>query len=217
MFSLIKVKNALLDILFPPIEINNAVIYKTLFCPVCRARLPENRKACHKNSSYKLAAAAQYDGDVKKFIWELKYNKKSGAVQPLANVVKNYLDNSELKIKNFSIIPIPLSSNRERERGFNQSLLLAREIHKYTSLPLLENIFIKNKDTKPQAELDEWKDRQTNLENCFSVSESDVINGKNILLVDDVFTSGATLNEAVKTLRASGARHIIGLVIAKAG
>lgn len=217
-----KIKHLILDAVFPPVKIKNAFLHQTMFCPVCRARLPDNKKICHKNSSYKLAAASNYDGEVKKLIWRLKYRRKTNAIQPLIYLMKNYLnylfpDGFESVVKNWTIIPVPLHPKRERERGYNQAAFLAEGIGEFTGAPVLKDVLVKTRETKPQAETESWQERQENITGCFSVKNPDPIAGQNIILVDDVFTSGATMNEAVKTLRSAGARQIVALVIAKAG
>ena len=115
----------------------------------------------------------------------------------------------------YTLIPMPLHSSREKERGFNQSELLAEIISKTFNLPLEKNILIRAKNTRAQAELTDWEERQANLQNAFTVANPENLKGKNIILVDDVYTSGATMSAAAETLRASGAKKIIGLVLAK--
>jgi len=114
-----------------------------------------------------------------------------------------------------TLIPLPLHPSREKERGFNQSELLAEIISKTFNLPLEKNILIRAKNTRAQAELTDWEERQANLQNAFTVANPENLKGKNIILVDDVYTSGATMSAAAETLRASGAKKIIGLVLAK--
>jgi len=110
---------------------------------------------------------------------------------------------------------MPLHKNREEKRGFNQSELLSEEISKILTLPIINGAILRIKETKPQAELRGWEQRKVNMEKSFSVSNPEKIAGKNIILVDDVCTSGATANEAVKTLKENGAKKIIVLVVAK--
>ncbi|MBI3046362.1 MAG: ComF family protein [Candidatus Harrisonbacteria bacterium] len=238
MSNLIKLKELALDILFPPIclncenslvkaEKNNGIcdlclskiiIHTTLFCPTCRARLPENKKTCHQNSAYLLGAAADYDGAVKNIIRRLKYKSWSRLKNPIGYLLKIYLKNLKLdkaKLKNYLVIPIPLHKNRERERGFNQAELIGKIISEKYNLPLAKGILIRNKETKSQTELKNWDERKNNLTGAFKIENAEYLKNKNIILVDDVYTSGATVNEAVKTLRTAGAKKIVALVIAK--
>lgn len=208
-----------MDILFPTPDLpQNLKLNQTLFCPVCRARLARNVKICHKNSQYKLGAAISYnDETVRRLIWQLKYRGRTGNAAMLAKLLLRYLETCNLKLETFSIVPVPLSKTRLRKRGYNQSLLLAKILSENLKLPVVENALIRAKDTPPQAEVKDWEARKTNIQNCFGIADSELIKNKNIILVDDVFTSGATLNEAAKTLKSSGAKMILGLVIAKAG
>ena len=185
--------------------------------------MPDNRKTCHKKSLYILAAAAFYnDETIKNLIWRLKYRNEKAAVAPLAKILIEHLkltglisEIGPLKPKNTILVPIPLHPARERQRGFNQSFLLAEKLAKNFNLNLT-NSLSREKNTKPQAEIEDFKKRQENVIDCFSVKNIDEIKGKNILLVDDVSTSGSTLNEAAKVLKKAGAKKIIGLVAARA-
>lgn len=238
LLALKKTKEILLDILFPPVCLicqksleytekekalcvncfSNIPIAQTLTCPVCGARLAQNKKICHEYSSYRLAAAATYNNEtVKELIWQLKYHRKTAAARPSAEILKTHLKNLELNISNYHILAVPLHKNRERERGFNQSELIADELAKKISLPLIKNGLLRIKDTEPQAETKDFEARKSNMKDSFFVNQPQLIKAKNIILIDDVFTSGATLTEAVKTLRAAGSGKIIALVLAKAG
>ncbi len=240
MHYLIQFKEFILDILFPPIclnceshlikaEKNNGIcnlclskiiIHTALFCGVCRARLPENKKTCHKNSQYLLGAVTNFDETVRKLIHQLKYQKWQKILNPLKIILENYLNNLKLnpeKLKNYIVIPIPLHKNRMQERGFNQAELIGKIISEKYNLPLAKEILIRNKETKSQAELKNWDDRKNNLAGAFKIENADFLKNKNIILVDDVYTSGATIKEAAKILKENSAKKIIALVIAKAG
>ena len=192
-------------------------LHQTLFCPVCRARLAENKRICHKNSGYFLGAAAQYEeGLVKKIIWRLKYEKKPAAAQPLGKILAIYLQSLKLTTKDYLIIPVPLHPKKEHQRGFNQSLLIAKIISKNFNWELSSDCLLKIENTPPQMEIKDWEQRQENIAGSFTVAKPELIAGKNILLIDDVVTSGSTFNESVKILKAAGARKIIAVAVAKA-
>ena len=233
---LIKLKQVLLDILFPPLCLNcnrrlenqekidgiceacfaKIAVHTALFCSVCRARLPENKKICHKNSSYLLGAATNYNESIKSLIRHFKYHSWSRLQKPIAKILESYFKNLNLKLKGgWLVIPIPLHKNRERTRGFNQAAIIGKIAADYFHLPYEDQILSRSKETRSQAELKNWDQRKENLSGAFAVSNAEQIKNKNIVLADDVYTSGATMNEAVKTLRASGARKIIALVLAK--
>ena len=194
MYYLIKLKTIFLEILFPPVCLScqkhiieqenylchlcatKIVINKTLICSVCRARLPDNRKTCHKKSLYILAAAAFYnDETIKNLIWRLKYRNEKAAVAPLAKILIEHLkltglisEIGPLKPKNTILVPIPLHPARERQRGFNQSFLLAEKLAKNFNLNLT-NSLSREKNTKPQAEIEQFlKDKMPNPQEVFA-------------------------------------------------
>ncbi|MEW6408364.1 MAG: ComF family protein [Patescibacteria group bacterium] len=232
--NLIKAKELILDILFPPLCLNcqkhledkNELICKqcllsiklnnTLFCPVCRARLAENKRICHYDSPYLLAAAGNYDDPVlQNLIHYFKYQSFENLAPILGEIITRYIENCKLKIENFIIIPIPLHPLRERERGFNQARLIAEFAARNLNLELADELK-RVKNNRPQVKLRNIEARAKNMINCFKIKNYEKIKGKNILLVDDVFTSGATMNEAIAILKANGAKRIIALVSAKA-
>ena len=112
------------------------------------------------------------------------------------------------------IVPVPMTIKRLRERGFNQSLLIARIIAKDTGITLFMDILVKKKETPPQIGLSA-KERLLNLKNAFEVK--DTIKGLRLLLVDDVMTTGATVTECSKVLMKAGAQEVIVLTLARAG
>ncbi|MFH1254928.1 MAG: ComF family protein [bacterium] len=118
-----------------------------------------------------------------------------------------------LNFKDNLIVPVPLSKKRLRWRGFNQAELLAKKIAEYYGLATDSENLVRVKHGKPQAKLDEIH-RMENIKQCFSWRGAN-LNKKNIILVDDVVTTGATLNECAKVLKAGGAGEIWGLVAAK--
>ncbi|MEK9168324.1 MAG: ComF family protein [Patescibacteria group bacterium] len=234
---LIKIKEIIFDILFPPICVNcqkhlddkNRLICEkclslikinnTLFCSVCRARLAENKKICHRDAPYLLAAAGNYDDPVlQNLIHYFKYKKFENLAPILGELLIEYLKllNFEtFKLLNFIIVPIPLHPSRERERGFNQAKLLAEITASHFNLLLVDELK-RIKNNEPQAKMKNSEKRTKNIFGCFEIKNSNLVKGKNIILVDDVFTSGATMNEAVKILKKNGAGKIIALVLAKA-
>jgi ComF family protein len=111
------------------------------------------------------------------------------------------------------IIPMPLSARRLRERGFNQAVELARRVGRITGVTVASGMCRKIVDTQPQAALP-WKARAQNVRGAF-VCDAD-LQGKNVAVIDDVMTTGATLNELARNLRRAGAAHISGWVVARA-
>jgi ComF family protein len=113
------------------------------------------------------------------------------------------------------MIPVPLHIRRLRERGFNQALLLVRELSKRMGIPYQERALKKIKDTPVQIALKK-RERRKNLRGAFQVKDREAIRGKAIVLVDDVYTTGATINECSRTLLKAGAKQVAVLTVARA-
>ena len=116
---------------------------------------------------------------------------------------------------NFILIPIPLNEKRRRWRGFNQAEEIGKELSKFLKIPLVKNCLKRIKNAQPQVELSE-KERRENVKDIFFCQNKKEIFGKKILLVDDVYTTGATMEEAARILKESGAKKIFGVVVARA-
>lgn len=112
------------------------------------------------------------------------------------------------------IIPVPLSKSALRERGFNQSLLMAKVISEKLKTPLYMDMLLKRKDTLPQVGLSA-KERMKNLKGAFKTNGK--ISSLRLLLLDDVMTTGATARECSKTLMSAGAKEVIVITLARAG
>ena len=119
------------------------------------------------------------------------------------------------KQNNYYIMPVPLHKRRLRWRGFNQSEELAKILSKKLNIPMLLNQLSRKRHSKPQAKMNSQK-RKTNISGCFQC-DGGYLDGKNIILIDDVVTSGSTLNECAKVLKEKGAREVWGICVAKGG
>ena len=156
-------------------------------------------------------AATDYAPPVDQLLQALKFHAKL----PLAKAFGRLL--SELPTPPHSsdlIIPVPLSLERLAERGFNQSLEIARAFAHHCKLPLATHVCLRVKHTQTQASLP-MDQRRVNMRNAFAVQNSQLIIGKRILLVDDVMTTGHTLNELAHCLKRHGATHVTNFVVAR--
>lgn len=191
-----------------------------VFCDECI----EEHVHVQESSNSKIISIFNYkDKVIKDAIWKLKYtgNKKIGVIFGQVLHDKILEDISEQKIfSNFTnplLVPIPLHKKRLRERGFNQSELTARVmsiIDAEESFSFAPNVLYKIKDTPSQAHIKDKNKRLKNLSGCFSVKDKSLVQGKNIILIDDITTTGATIHEATKTLRNAGANQVIAFTIA---
>lgn len=196
-------------------------------------RLPEGRKCpkCQPKILSALYSALSYQNPlIKELIQKFKYNPFiKELAKPLASLIITHfqlLNNKPSQIlacktwegksnfSNFILIPIPLNEKRLRWRGFNQATEISKELSKILEIPLVLNCLIKIKETLPQVKLSE-RERKENVEGTFSCQNQSKIFGKRILLVDDIYTTGATMEEAARVLKESGAKEIRGIVVAR--
>jgi len=148
-----------------------------------------------------------YEGVLAEAINLLKFHGLKRLSKPLGRLLLS-LDLPEMD----GIVPVPLNIKRLRERGFNQSLLIAHGISKVKGVPLLMDILLKKKETPPQIGLSA-KERLLNLKNSFEVKGN--IKGLRLFLVDDVMTTGATVTECSKDLMKAGSKEVIVLTLAR--
>ncbi|MDP3892653.1 ComF family protein, partial [Nocardioides sp.] len=113
------------------------------------------------------------------------------------------------------VVPIPLGAKRMRQRGFNQAALIAEIFAEHFSLVVEKEGFVRQKETRPQSEMENLESRLENARNCFKVTAPEKFSGRNIILIDDVSTSGATFLEAAESLKKSGAKKIVALAAVK--
>ena len=205
------------------------------FCLNCKKSTPENPASlrwlcleCHRQMSPKWEKSRlgpeieesfyifDYKKDIiaKKAILALKYNW----VKDLAETLNVYIEKERDNIKRLEfdlIIPMPLHKYRLRERGFNQSSLIAQKISEISGKEIHEDVLIRKTYRKPQAEIKKRDERAKNISGIFKVIDDDKITGKTILLVDDVATTGATLKECARALKDSGAHKVLSFTLAQ--
>ena len=150
-----------------------------------------------------------YDGEVKKLIYKLKFGKKTYIAQTLGALMADKF--IECGFDSEIIVFVPMTDEEVKKRGFNQAELLAYEVGNRLNIAVLPAL-VKVKDTSQQKEL-KGKDRASNLDGAFACAFEQV-KGRKILLIDDVFTTGATANECAKTLLKAKAREVCVLTAA---
>ncbi|NLB55481.1 MAG: ComF family protein [Lentisphaerae bacterium] len=154
-----------------------------------------------------------YAGVLREAIHQYKYSGNRQLAPQLGSILSTTWKERDQQIEVDFIVPVPIHRQRERERGFNQSLLLAEIVSKDLSLPVLQHGLLRTRATKPQVNL-ALEDRGNNVKGAFTPG-SDSVEGKNLILIDDVFTTGMTLDEAAKTLKTAGAASVHALVLAR--
>lgn len=154
----------------------------------------------------------RFDGAVRKSIHELKYRNLKAISPCLGELLADYLDENPLPGE--ALVGVPLHPRRLRERGYNQSGLLARELGEPIGLPVIEDCLIRVKQAQPQVRAVDVEERRRNVADAF-VCRDDKVSGKQIILVDDVCTSGATLESCAAALKDRGAASVWGLTLAR--
>lgn len=162
-------------------------------------------------------SACLYEDPVPTLIHLFKYGQKTGLRKPFAGLITDFLQTYHVRWEDFDLIlPIPLHPARYRERGYNQALLLAAELSGQLGIPVETKILIRRRPTGFQARRTQ-KERWTNISGAFKIEHSQRVRNKNILLVDDLLTTGATVSEAAGQLKSAGASRICVVTLAVAG
>jgi len=154
----------------------------------------------------------RFDGVMRQAIHQLKYRNLRTLAAPLAKLLHNYLDNNT--VPGEVLVAVPLHPKRLKERGYNQSALLATELGKLTGLPVIEDFLVRQQPTPPQAKTASVEERRNNVSEAF-ICRNDGLRNRQVILIDDVSTSGATLNACAQALKAAGAASVWGLVMAR--
>lgn len=227
----------ILDILFPKFCINckregeylcqdchSLIDISEYFFCLCEKpnRLPENEKCskCSKKHQLKgLYFAASYQNNIiQKLIHLFKYEPfAKDLAKTITYIIISHLQLFGKEKKDFSdylIVPVPLTIKRLKWRGFNQAEAIGKELASFLEIPLLNNVLAKRKETIPQIKLSK-EERRENIRGSFSVINQESIRNQKILLIDDVYTTGATMEECTRILKAAGAKEIWGIVVAR--
>lgn len=217
-------KDALLDLIYPPVSIYDICDGAISFIPEHSCikcgiglRMIEDGPTCQEceNSHYyfdRAVSVVKYEEDIKKLIYRFKYSSHTYLARIMGAMMGQKLRGEGINVD--LIIPVPLHKKREKDRGFNQSVLLARYIKKEINVPLNINTLLRVKNTKVMHRLTK-KERRDNVEDAFKVVENGVIEDKDILLIDDIFTTGATVNACSQLLKNSGAKSVTILTFAR--
>jgi len=154
----------------------------------------------------------RFDGVMRQAIHQLKYRNLRALVVPLAKLLEEYLITNP--VPGEVVVSIPLHHKRLKGRGYNQSSLLAQELGKLINLPVVDNCLIRQRHAPPQAKTLTVEERRSNVANAFSCRDHR-LQDKQVLLIDDVATSGSTLDACAAALKATGVTSVWGIVLAK--
>lgn len=225
-----EVKGKFIDFLFPPRCVGcgsegsfvcascQATLSRlpTLVCPTCSKPLALG-DSCPYCRKWKLdidgiRSPFAFEGLVRKAVHQLKYGHFKALAAPLGQLLGEYLEAEPVPAD--VLVPVPLHGRRLRERGYNQSALLAAEIGKAKGLPAVTDSLVRLRHTKSQVKTAGAEERQRNMAGAFGCRDARLA-GKRVLLVDDVCTTGATMNSCAIALREAGAASVWGLVLAR--
>ena len=194
---------------------NKRVLYGENICQKCGS--PLQRKAvcsdCINSPSpiEKIRSLGEYDGVLRSSVLALKYHHDIGLAELLLPDLVQVLSKAQFDFD--LIVPVPLNRIRQRERGYNQVAVWGKLLSKFLGVPMISHAIIRTKNTLSQVKLPSEK-RMQNVRGAFSV-QPEYIQGKRILLLDDVITTGATLLECANQLKEGGAEQIFALTIAR--
>ncbi|MDI9569332.1 MAG: ComF family protein [Pseudomonadota bacterium] len=237
-----RLLGALADVLFPPrcqsCGRTSGALVAGLFCPVCGGdiryiappvcpvcgapgpagqtadRLCEDCRRAPKPFAVARSLAV-YAGPLLRSIHDFKYRRQPGLGRRLGRLI---IDNNYagMELEGFDVVvPVPLHVRRLRERGFNQSLLLARTVAAGRGIPVDFVSLRRERDTPPQTAMGR-NERRVNIRGAFAVVRRDRLRDRGVLLVDDVYTTGSTLGECARTLLEGGAARVGVLTLARA-
>jgi ComF family protein len=154
----------------------------------------------------------RFEGTVRQAVYQLKYRNLRVLVYPLAALLNDYLVKSG--ISGEILVPVPLHGKRLRERGYNQSALLAKKLGKLVELQVVDNCLVRRVHTPPQARTSNVEERRENVAGAF-ICRDERLKGKKVILIDDVSTSGSTLEACALALKENGAESVWGLTLAR--
>jgi ComF family protein len=189
-----------------PFRSSIALTYSPAYrCGPCRTTRPAFDHA---------RAIGRYEGPLRQAIHLLKYRGKLHLKQPLLRLAIAHFDTHFPATAFDAIIPVPLHRQRLMQREFNQAALLARGLAQHLAVPVVERLLVRVRPTRPQVELS-GRERRQNVRQAFAVTDPAALAGKVVLVVDDVLTTGATLGEVARTLKAAGARQVDVFALAR--
>jgi len=202
-------------------------------CPICEKPAIDGATHPKCQTPYAidgLTSFFRYDGVIKKAIKKIKYRYITDIVSELINVIPDSsfsifqkLRTMNQELRTMYLIPVPLHPSRYRNRGFNQAEVIAQALSKRLHIPIKTNVLIRTKNTIPQVDMKDRKKRLANMKDVFAIKKQRISNYElrtmnhecSMILVDDVFTTGATLRSAASVLKHSGVKFVWGITLAQ--
>lgn len=189
-------------------------------CQTCGLPLPDGGAHCHACRTsprvhYEtIRSAAEYRGSIRDLIHSFKYRHRDHLYRVFGRMLIEVLAGQPYRKDIDYVVPVPMHPLKRYLRGYNQSELISIPVASFLRRPVLSRVLVRRKYTRPQFTLRK-NERRENLAGSFAVVHPAFIRGKNLLLIDDICTTGATINECAGALRRAGARRVYALTIAR--
>ena len=203
----------LLDIIFPKKCGNCGKPSNTWICDKCFEKIKYGNIQKIGKGEFKFLISLFSYGEIREKMLKFKFNGEAYMYHYFVELINRNKEIQNIIVKSDLIIPVPMFWVKKLKRGYNQSELIARGIGKKLDIKVDTNILIKNKSTKTQSLLN-LKERKNNLKDCFKVKNIAYLKNKNVLLIDDIYTTGVTIEECIKVLKNGKCKNINVLVIA---
>ena len=210
--------NSALDYFFPPICGMCGEINENYICNNCYENIKKIKKCVineYNNRNFsKHLYIFRYEGIIRNKIIEYKFEDKGYLYKMFAKIILSDKKTCNFIKKYDVIIPVPISKKRKKKRGYNQSELVANELAQKLNQDIWTDIIIKKKDNKPQSELNKLE-RIKNVEDIYKINKPIEVKNKKVLLLDDIYTTGSTVNEIARKLKQTQTQEIGVITLAK--
>ena len=210
--------NSALDYFFPPICGMCGEINENYICNNCYENIKKIKKCVineYNNRNFsKHLYIFKYEGIIRNKIIEYKFEDKGYLYKMFAKIILSDKKTCNFIKKYDVIIPVPISKKRKKKRGYNQSELVANELAQKLNQDIWTDIIIKKKDNQPQSELNKLE-RIKNVEDIYEINKPIEVKNKKVLLLDDIYTTGSTVNEIARKLKQNQTQEIGVITLAK--
>jgi len=217
MITLSNYWQSFLDIIYPPkCPCKTPVHEQGAWCPACLAKILSvrqiNRREHNLTQLDSCRVVCEYTGVLKRIIHDMKFRQQQRYAIHLRWLIKQHIH-----IKDFPhidyVLPIPLHAERLQERGYNQAEAIFKDWAMEEKMPWMVDVLERTRYTIPQWELN-LTERKQNITGAFVIGRPEMVKSKHIIVVDDIITTGITLDECAKVLKKAGAASVHGLVVA---
>ena len=186
-------------------------------CQICGKSIPDEKNICYECSAKKPYfiqgfGVFRYEGMVQDALYRFKYGGHREYGKDFAAIIEPYLAKYIQSLPIDIIIPVPLHKKRQRQRGYNQAEQIGKYIGQLLKIPMENHILLRSKDTPPQSQLSAFA-RWNNSKDAFTIIDNSKIKGKFILLIDDIYTTGSTINACSKALVEQGVAGVYFLAL----